>query len=136
VRWNAQGIDLNRDALALASPEARFLKSVRDAHDPYVGYNLHNQFNRVTAGGAGGPVSMAVLSVPFDESFTASPGRTLTKRLAVVIQDLLAPYTKGTFARYKTDYTARAFGDSMTRWGTPTLLIEAGFLGSGAEESS
>ncbi|MBL8114020.1 MAG: peptidase M14 [Acidobacteria bacterium] len=135
VRWNAQGIDINRDALALASPEARFLKSVRDAHEPYVGYNLHNQFNRVTAGGTGGPVSLAVLSVPFDEAFTASPGRTLTKRLAVAIQDLLAPYTKDTFARYKTDYTARAFGDSMTRWGTPTLLIEAGFLpGPGAEE--
>jgi hypothetical protein len=29
-------------------------------------------------------------------------------------------------ARYDMDYTARAFGDSMTRWGTPTLLIESG----------
>ena len=43
TRRNAQGIDINRDALRLQTPEGRFLKEVRDRFEPTVGFNLHNQ---------------------------------------------------------------------------------------------
>ena len=64
-RRNAQGIDINRDALRLQSPEGRFLKSVRDRLKPSVGYNLHNHDPNVTAGKAGPQVAISLLSVPF-----------------------------------------------------------------------
>ena len=125
-RTNAQGIDVNRDALRLETPEGRFLKSVRDRLRPSIGYNLHNHSPNLTAGRQGPQVAISLLSVPFDEAFTENEGRLATKRLAVLVRRLLEPYAKDRVARYDMDYTARAFGDSMTRWGTATLLIESG----------
>ena len=125
-RTNAQGIDINRDALRLQTPEGRFLKSVRDRLKPSVGYNLHNHSPNVTAGKHGRQVAISLLSVPFDDAFTVNEGRRTTMRMAVLVQQLLEPWAKDRVARYDMDYTARAFGDSMTRWGTPTLLIESG----------
>ena len=52
-RRNAQGIDINRDAVELQTPEGRFLKAVRDEYAPAAGFNLHNQGALVTAGPAG-----------------------------------------------------------------------------------
>lgn len=125
-RTNAQGIDVNRDALRLQTPEGRFLKSVRDRLKPSVGYNLHNHSPNVTAGKRGRQVAISLLSVPFDDAFTVNEGRLTTMRMAVLVRQLLEPWAKDRVARYDMDYTARAFGDSMTRWGTPTLLIESG----------
>ncbi|HEX2798928.1 MAG TPA: M14 family zinc carboxypeptidase, partial [Thermoanaerobaculia bacterium] len=125
-RTNAQGIDVNRDALRLQTPEGRFLKSVRDRLKPSVGYNLHNHSPNVTAGNHGRQVAISLLSVPFDDAFTVNEGRRTTMRMAVLVRKLLEPWAKDRVARYDMDYTARAFGDSMTRWGTPTLLIESG----------
>ncbi len=125
-RTNAQGIDINRDALRLQTPEGRFLKAVRDRLKPAVGYNLHNHSPNVTAGKHGKQVAISLLSVPFDDAFTVNEGRRTTMRMAVLVRRLLEPWAKDRVARYDMDYTARAFGDSMTRWGTPTLLIESG----------
>ncbi|MGZ5431116.1 MAG: M14 family zinc carboxypeptidase, partial [Thermoanaerobaculia bacterium] len=58
-RTNAQGIDVNRDALRLQTPEGRFLKSVRDRLKPSVGYNLHNHSPNVTAGKHGRQVAIS-----------------------------------------------------------------------------
>jgi hypothetical protein len=126
TRRNIQGIDINRDALRLQTPEGRFLKDVRDRFRPSVGFNLHNQSPLTVAGKGGEQVALAVMSVPFDEASTDSDGRRTTKRLAVSLRDLLSPWASGRIARYDMDYTARAFGDSMTRWGTATLLVETG----------
>ncbi|HUM02728.1 MAG TPA: M14 family zinc carboxypeptidase [Thermoanaerobaculia bacterium] len=134
TRRNAQGIDINRDALRLQTPEGRYLKNVRDRFQPAVGYNLHNQEPLTLAGKNGEQVALAVLSVPFDEALTENEGRRTTKRLAVFLRDDLAPWAAGKIARYDADYTARAFGDAMTRWGTATLLIETG--GAGAPDEA
>lgn len=125
-RWNAQEIDINRDALRLSTPEGRFLKAVRDRVQPVFGYNLHNQNPNLLAGKGGNQVALSLLSVPGDEALSETTGTRRTKQLAVQVQRLVAALATGRVARYDTDYTARAFGDSMTRWGTPTLLIETG----------
>lgn len=136
-RTNAEGIDINRDALRLQTPEGRFLKDVRDRLKPAFGYNLHNQGPNTLAGPSGAQAAIALLAVPFDEAFTENEGRRTTERLAVLVHDLLQPWAPGRISRYDTEYTARAFGDSMTRWGTPTLLIESGgFAAAGAEEAA
>jgi hypothetical protein len=126
TRRNAQGIDVNRDALRLQTPEGRYLKSVRDRLEPSTGYNLHNQSPLTVAGPGGSQVALSLLSVAFDEALTEDAGRRRTKRLALAVVDAVAPWAKGKVARYDADYAPRAFGDSMTRWGTATLLIETG----------
>ncbi len=133
-RWGAQGIDIDRDALRLQTPEGRFLKAVRDRFQPAIAYNLHDETPLATAGPQGGQVALALLSVPFDEAGTENEGRRTTKRLALFVRDFVAPWASGKVGRYDGGYTARAFGDSMTLSGTPVLLIETGGW-SGPDES-
>jgi hypothetical protein len=125
-RRNAQEIDINRDALRLSSPEGRFLKALRDRTTPLVCYNLHNQGPTVAAGRRGEQAALSLLSVPGDEALTETDGTRRTKRMAVKVAQLVGSLAPARVGRYDMDYTARAFGDSMTRWGTPTLLIETG----------
>jgi hypothetical protein len=125
-RRNAQGIDINRDALRLQTPEGRALKALRDRLSPAVGFNLHNQNWRTSAGRPPKPASMSLLAVAFDQARTESPGRLLTKRICAVIRDAIEPLAPGQMGRYDDEYEERAFGDNVTKWGTPVVLIETG----------
>jgi len=125
-RRNAQGLDINRDALRLQTPEGRALKAFVDRVKAPVGFNLHNQNWRTEAGKTGQPASISLLSVAFDQAGTESPGRLLTKKICAVIRDALEPLAPGRIARYDEDYESRAFGDNITKWGTSVVLIETG----------
>lgn len=128
-RRNAQGIDINRDALLLQSPEGRALKALRDRVQPGLGFNLHNQNWRTAAGKTGKPASFALLSVASDEARTVTPGRVLTKKTCAVMRDVLERFAPGQVARYDDEFEVRAFGDNITLWGTPVVLLETGAFG-------
>lgn len=125
-RRNAQSIDINRDALRLQTPEGKTLKALRDRLNPRVGFNLHNQSWRTSVGNPPKPASISLLSVAYDEARTENAGRRLTKRLCAVIRDALEPFASGQIGRYDDEYEVRAFGDNITLWGTPVVLIETG----------
>src|SRR5512140_708884 len=87
-RWqrrNAQGLDINRDALLLQSPEGRALKALRDRLNPPIGFNLHNQNWRTAAGKTGKPASISLLAVAYDEARSDNPGRVRAKKTCAVI---------------------------------------------------
>jgi hypothetical protein len=125
-RRNAQSIDINRDALRLQTPEGRALKAVRDRLQPRVGFNLHNQAWRTSVGDPPRPASISLLSVAFDKDRSGSAGRTLTKKICAVIRNALEPFASGQIGRYDDEFEVRAFGDNLTLWGTPVVLIETG----------
>ena len=125
-RRNAQGIDINRDALRLQTPEGRALKALRDRINPKIGFNLHNQNWGTGIGDPPRPASISLLSVAYDEKRTESPGRLLTKKICAVIRDSLEPFASGQIGRYDEEFEVRAFGDNITLWGTPVVLIETG----------
>jgi hypothetical protein len=125
-RRNAQSIDVNRDALRLQTPEGRALKALRDRLSPEVGFNLHNQSWRTSVGDPPQPASISLLAVAFDQSRTDSPGRQLTRRLCGVIRDAIEPLAGTRIGRYDDEFEVRAFGDNITRWGSPVVLIETG----------
>ena len=125
-RRNAQGIDVNRDALRLQTPEGRLLKSLRDKLNPKVGFNLHNQSWGTGIGKPPKPASISLLSVAYDEKRSENAGRKLTKKLCAVIRDSLEPFASGQIGRYDDEFEVRAFGDNITMWGTPVVLIETG----------
>ena len=125
-RTNAQGIDINRDARALASPEARALKSLHDELGPRFGFNLHDQRPGYRAGNSDRQVAISLLSPPFDESRAINDVRKRAMEVAVAIRAILEPQLAGHIARWDDTFSPRAFGDLTTQWGTSTVLIEAG----------
>jgi len=132
-RRNAQAIDINRDALNLATPEGRILKQVRDQHQPLLGLNLHDQNRRTAVGDSKKLATNAVLAVAGDPEGTETPGRLRAKRVCSAIVEALAPFMPGGMARYDEDWSPRAFGDNLTAWGTPVVLIESGGLPPGRD---
>ena len=127
MRYDALGVDVNRDARRLATPEGRILKAVRDSLDADFGFNLHDQGSR-TAGPDGKLVGIALLAPAADEERSWGPVRQRARRLSGVIAAALQEAIPGRIARYDDSFTPRAFGDNMQRWGTSTVLIESGAL--------
>jgi len=132
-RLNAQGLDINRDALHLATPEGRLLKRIRDEYEPMLGLNLHDQNRMTTVGDTGRLATVSVLAVSGDIENTLTRGRLRSKRACTAIAEALAPYIPGGIARYDEGWSPRAFGDNITAWGTPVVLIESGGLPAGHE---
>jgi hypothetical protein len=127
-RENAAGIDINRDARQLATPEARALKSLRDRIRPDFGFNLHDQGARVLAGTRGRQVAIALLAPPSSEDGSYDEVRARARLVAAIIAQTLADEIPGRIARYDDTFNPRAFGDLMQQWGTSTVLIESGAL--------
>lgn len=125
-RRNAQGIDINRDALLLQTPEGRALKALRDRLNPPIGFNLHNQNWRTSVANTSRPAAMSLLAVAFDEARSDNPGRILAKKVCSVIRDAVEPLAPGMMGRYDDEFEVRAFGDNLTKWGTSVVLIETG----------
>lgn len=134
-RRNAQGIDINRDALLLQTPEGRALKALRDRLAPPIGFNLHNQNWRTSVGRPPQPGAISLLAVPFDEERRDNPGRRLAKQTCAVIRDALEPFAPGRLGRYDDTFEPRAFGDNLTRWGTSVVLIESGAWNAAGDEA-
>ncbi len=126
TRRNAQGIDINRDALLLQTPEGRILKDLRDRVEPIIGFNLHNQNWRTSVGTPPQPAVISLLAVAYDEARSEDARRQLTKRASSVIVEALQPFAAGRIGRYDDEFEVRAFGDNVTKWGTGVVLIETG----------
>ena len=128
VRRNLQGIDINRDAQALVTPEARLLKKLRDEWQPELGFNLHNQNELTTAGRSNKQAAISFLVVYGDAPKTENDGHLRNKRITAQMSDALRQFIPGHMARYPDGFTSTAFGDNFSAWGTPVILIETGAL--------
>ncbi len=128
-RRNALGIDLNRDALRLQTPEARLLKQLRDELDPAWEVNLHDQ-SRYYATGKEAPEAAAIsfLAPAFNPEKELSAKRADAMQLIGWMNRALQEYLPGKIARYDDTFEPRAFGDNIQKWGTRTILIESGGL--------
>ncbi len=124
-RHNALGVDINRDARLLATPEARALKSVRDEINAEWGFNLHDQNVRTRLGRSNQDVQISLLAPPPGSRVT-NPAMERAKKLATVVARAIEPVVGNAIGRYDEGFNPRAFGDLMTQWGTGTVLIESG----------
>jgi len=125
-RRNAQGIDVNRDARALASPEALALHALRERVQPEFGFNLHDQQVGYRAGESDRGTAIALLAPAFNEARDVDATRTRAIEVAVAIRAVLEPYIGGHIAKWDDTYNPRAFGDLTAKAGVSTVLIESG----------
>jgi hypothetical protein len=80
--------------------------------------------------------TIALLAVAASDAGTGAPGeagtgaprefQVLTKQVTAVLFEALSPFVYGHISRYDESYNPRAFGDNLTQWGTPIVLIESG----------
>ena len=125
-RRNLQSIDINRDARRLVTPEGRLLKRLRDEWQPEIGFNLHNQNIRTAVGDSGRQAIMSLLAVAHDEARSDNPGRVRAKKVCSTLYRVLSGSIPGQIGRYDDTFNPRAFGDLISQWGTPVVLIETG----------
>ena len=130
-RRNAQGIDINRDAQSLISPEAKILMSAWERLRPQFAYNLHDQETRYTTLTPPTPTLIAMLAPECSHDHAVTPARENAMRLIAHTANYLYKHcgdTIGRIARYDDVYTPTAFGDTFMRLGTSSILIEAGSM--------
>jgi hypothetical protein len=125
-RFNAQGIDVNRDALRLATPEGRALRKAVDTFRPQYAFNLHNQNARTAVGDPPKPAAVSLLAPPVDATGRETPSMRLAKRMAACFVEAVRPHADGMISRYDDEYEPRAFGDTIQASGAATMLVEAG----------
>jgi hypothetical protein len=126
TRHTAQMIDMNRDALALATPEAKILKEVHNKYRPEYAFNLHDQDPRLTVGTTKKITTIALLTPAIGESHTADPVQERAKKVASLLTYILDKFIPGHIAKWDNTFEARAFGDAIQKWGTSTVLLESG----------
>ena len=125
-RRNAQGIDINRDARALASPEARALHGLRERLRPAFGFNLHDQNVGTRVGDSERGTAIALLAPAYNEAREVDATRARAIEVAVAIRAVLEPYIGGYIAKWDDTFNPRAFGDLTAAAGVSTILIESG----------
>ncbi len=125
-RRNAQGIDINRDARRLQTPEGRLLKGVRDRLDPEFGFNLHDQGTAIRVGDSDRGVAIALLAPAFNEARDVDDKRRRAMQVASLIVEAVGPLVGEHVAKYDDSFNPRAFGDLIGAWGSSTVLIESG----------
>ncbi|MBI5155608.1 hypothetical protein HZA57_10265 [Candidatus Poribacteria bacterium] len=135
TRCNALGIDLNRDAMALATTEARALVDLKDSFQPEFAFNLHDMGPR-KATPDGGLVALALQAGPFQKEDIDNEVRLKAKTVIGEMAAAASVKAPGHIAKYAASYMPRAFGDSMMRWGVACILIESGgwFPGQGGDD--
>jgi hypothetical protein len=126
TRRTAQLIDMNRDALALETPEARILKDTRKKYEPEYGFNLHDQDTRMTVGTTKKITAIALLAPSTNESRSDNQVRVRAKKVAAVFAQILNLFIPGHLAKWDDTFEPRAFGDNIQKWGTSTVLVESG----------
>jgi hypothetical protein len=127
-RRNAQYIDINRDAQLLSTPEGNLLKKLRDEWQPEIGFNLHNQNAMTTVGKTQNQATISLLAVSGNLEGKSYDGHERNKRLCTMMINALNQFIPGNIGRYDDEYNPRAFGDRISEWGTPVILIETGAL--------
>ncbi len=125
-RRNLLGIDINRDALRLQSPEGQTLKRVRDSLDADFGFNLHDQSRYYNAERTEKPATISYLAPAYNYEKEVNEGRGNAMKVIVFMNHILQKYAPGQVGRYNDDFEPRAFGDNIQKWGTNTILIESG----------
>jgi len=125
-RRNALGIDVNRDALRLQSPEGKTLKRIRDSLAADFGFNLHDQSKYYNAEASANPATISFLSPAYNYEKDINDVRGNAMKLIVGMNQELQKFIPGQVAKYNDDFEPRAFGDNIQKWGTSTILIESG----------
>ena len=126
TRFNANDVDLNRDAQQLTQPESRTLRKVYDDFTPDVCLNLHDQRTIYNVKDTEKSATVSFLAPSADIGRSLTPSRTRAMQLIAVMTQRLQQDIPGCIGRYDDGFNSNCVGDLFQSLGTPTMLFEAG----------
>jgi hypothetical protein len=126
VRRTAQGIDMNRDALALQCPESKLLKGLVVDLQPEFSFNLHDQNIRYSAGNSSEQATISFLATAYNQETEWNEVRTKSRQVISAMNETLKEFIPKNIGRFSDEFEPRAFGDNIQKWGSSLILIESG----------
>jgi len=126
TRVNANGIDLNRDAVNRVAKESKVLRSLLEKLKPSFCFNLHDQRTIFNVEGTKNTATISFLAPSEEESRSITSGRIETMNVIVGIDALLQKIIPGHVGRYTDEFYPTATGDNFQKLGYNTVLIESG----------
>jgi hypothetical protein len=126
TRENANGVDLNRDAIALSQPESQCLRNYFDALQPQYCFNLHDQRTLYGAGEKGEAATLSFLAPAADKERSTLPARKKAMQLIATIVDKIGSELPQGIGRFDDTFNPNCVGDTFSALEVPTLLFEAG----------
>ncbi|MBS9767231.1 MAG: zinc carboxypeptidase [Flavobacteriaceae bacterium] len=126
TRENANGIDLNRDAVDLKAIESQLLRKALNEFNPHYCFNLHDQRSIFNVENTPNPATISFLAPSEDENRTLTEGRKKTMSVIVAMNKALQRCVPNHIGRYTDEFYPTATGDNFQKLGHHTILIEAG----------
>jgi len=126
TRFNANEMDLNRDAQNLSQPESRVLNSFFKNFKPDFCFNLHGQRTIFSAGKHNFPATVSFLAPAQDENCTVTSNRKKAMEVIVVMNNLLQQQIPNQVGIYDDAFNINCVGDTFQSHNVPTILFEAG----------
>jgi hypothetical protein len=125
-RFNSMGVDINRDAKALQTPEGRVLMQAAKDFSPHFGLNLHDQNRFYAVGDSDKQTTISLLAPAFNPVKDIDASRKKAMQLIGDMAQLMAQQLPGYLGKYDDTYSWRSFGDTFAGMGISTVLIESG----------
>ncbi len=127
-RRTSTEIDMNRDAIALQTPEGKILDSVISTFKPKFAFNLHDQRRFYNVNGTEVPSSISFLAPAYNQKREVNSSREKSMQLIAGMNQLLQFYIPKGVCLYNDTYNYRSFGDNIQAKGISTILLESGWL--------
>jgi hypothetical protein len=136
TRRTAQGIDMNRDAIALQCPESNILKNTVGSLNPEFSFNLHDQGVRYSAGPTSNQAVISFLATAYNQEREWNTVRIKSRQVINEMNTILQDYVPNKVGRFSDEFEPRAFGDNIQKWGSSLILVESGGYGSDVEKQN
>lgn len=125
-RFNANGIDLNRDAQDLSQPESVVLRKCFESFQPDFCFNLHGQRTIFSAGVTDNPATISFLAPAQDTTSSLTHNRTIAMEIIGVMNTMLQKQIPNQIGVYDDVFNINCVGDTFQSLNVPTILVEAG----------
>ena len=125
-RFNANMVDLNRDAQKKSQPESQILHQIFSEYQPQFCFNLHGQRTIFGTGYGNTPATLSFLSPSVNAGRTINKTRAQAMGIISHIFNDLKTVLPDAIGRYDDEFNINCVGDTFQNAGVPTVLFEAG----------
>lgn len=126
TRFNANNVDLNRDAQNLSQPESLILRKCFDDFQPDFCFNLHGQRTIFSTDKTNNPATVSFLAPAHDTNCSITRNRRIAMEIIGSMNSMLQEQIPNQIGVYDDAFNINCVGDTFQSENVPTILFEAG----------